>query len=137
MDEGHVRLPVGYFSRDGSQVQYEEVQGPPLAEHEGRMSAEDARDGRVLQLKERLYGSREGGPYVVHTVLELAGEHQPFLGRLEHYQRWAEVMLHHPDLARSAGFMRERSPRSTSESDEAATPGWSSEDRSLELEDGD
>lgn len=104
MEDDHFRLPVGYFSRRGGEIEYEEIEGHALAEHDGGSSAAEASPGHVVVLRERLFRSPGDGPFIVHTLLELSGSGHPLLGRLERYGRWSEVMLHHPDLARSAGY---------------------------------
>jgi hypothetical protein len=106
MTDTHRRLPVGYFQRSGGSTRYEEVEGSPMAERYLDLRSGSSPPARVATLHERLFGSAGGGPYAVHTVLQVEGEELSFLGRLERYQRWAEVMLNHPALAAQAGGAR-------------------------------
>lgn len=103
---GHFRLPVGYFTKDGGSIQYEELDGQALAEaHEmSPTPTPDAVTNHVRAIHRELYRSSSDEAFVVHSILEVGGIPPSFLGRLERYRTWGEVMQNHPDLAKSSNY---------------------------------
>ena len=117
-----VRLPVGFFTANGGLFRYEELEAHPVAHYveEDPPSATTARS--ALRLKQDLYESAGDRPFVVHSVLEHRDHKRTVVGRVERFGSLAEVMLHYPSLARSAGYMV-RSPEGTGESSRRAREG--------------
>ncbi|MDE1820384.1 MAG: hypothetical protein KGJ23_06875 [Euryarchaeota archaeon] len=102
----HHRLPVGFFTSDGQAFRSVELDGEQLASDPVDPGPElsPPPTGASLTVHRTLYRTEGASPLVVHSVIEQRRGHAPLLARLQTYGSWAELMLKHPDLARSAGY---------------------------------
>ena len=102
----HHRVPVGFFTPEGVALRTVELEADRIAsEPEGSSSAESqSHPDPALVVHRTLYHAEGATQYVVHSVIEQRYGGGPLLARLQTYGSLTELMMKHPDLARSAAY---------------------------------